>query len=568
MAVALPEDIETVCLSCERGGEDEIAEKWCHECGEGLCDSCSNYHRKCKQLNKHHIVPLAEMTEVTKLLGKLQIDVHCSLHPEELMVAYCQTDDTNCCGHCALTCHKHCDDLISIEEAAALFKQRFQKENVEKYTELLDHLTSMIEAEDNSISKTKKQINDVCAEGTSRIRKIKQILKRLVESTETVLQQKLRSSVERLQILKDFEAKILNTKKDIQLLPHLSPAHHILVWKILANESKVEYLEMKESFRNGSAVLDCKEHNDLVTAFKNLSALSDVSILTEYQPINDEIQQILQELEKPVQKKDFMKAKIKHIKTSDKNDLGVRSITTITSVAALSDNTLLFLDRGSNLVRIDTNFNITHRYKTNCPASGVCVDNEETYVHVVGDGGCHGTVTTYQLEEWKQTGSFHVPSRPWSIACTADKIITIHPTECVILDKKGHQLHSIIRIDDWYPHVAVSHDGSKLFYKDGNALVCRDMELLTELFRCASLGIASSHGISVDGDDNIYLAGNDQTGHIHQISRDGSVSRVLVRKLQSILQPNAICFNPNNDTLVVTSDTRYPDRYIEIYKFR
>ena len=247
MAFAPPEDIETICLSCERGGEEEIAEKWCHECGEGLCDSCSNYHRKCKQSYKHHIVPLSEMTEVTKLLGELQIDVHCSLHPEELMIAYCQTDDTNCCAHCALTCHKHCDDVISIEESAALFTRFFQKENVDNYTDLLDHLTAMIDAEDNSISETKKQMNDVTTEGEMRIKKIKQILERIVESTETVLQQKLRSSLKRLQILKDLEVKLQNTKKEIQLLPHLSPAHHILVWKILANESKVEYLEMKRA---------------------------------------------------------------------------------------------------------------------------------------------------------------------------------------------------------------------------------------------------------------------------------------------------------------------------------
>ena len=307
--------------------------------------------------------------------------------------------------------------------------------------------------------------------------------------------------------------------------------------------------------------MDCKEHNDLITAFKNLSTLSDVSILTEYEPINDEIQHILQELEKPVRKKDFMKAEIAHLKTLDKNDLNV---SWITSVAALSDNTLLCLDRfSSTVVRMDTNFNVTHRYKTSYHTSAFCVDNDETSVHVIGQSG---SVQTYQLKEWKQTGSFCVPSRPWSIACTADKIITIHPTECVIHDTQGNQLHSIDRKEGMYAYVAVSYDGSKLFYKDDNALVCRDMELLEEeLFRYASPDIDISYGISVDGEDNIYAIGNERTGHVHQIARDGSVSRVLIPELQLITRPYAICFNPNNNTLVVSSDLQ--DTSLEIYRF-
>ena len=586
MATATIEDESTHCCSCERVGDDTAANRWCQECSEGLCDNCSKYHRSNKLSSKHHVVPLCEMSDVAKLLSKLRIDLHCVSHPEGLIVAYCQTDDVFCCSVCIVACHKQCGDVIPIEKTVAMYTEQLQADDTERYKEIHNHITSMIIAEDHVMSEAGRSVDAALQKGANDIKALKQMLDNLYASSKTELRQKqeqvTQSAFNRQSLLREFEVKIQNAKKGLELLSKISPTQRSVVRKQLAAKTREDFTKLIKSFTAESLRLHYTKRTDIFATFKTLSTLCDVSIRTHNKPIAVAVEQIVTDLEKPipppisaqvavsVHKKDLMHADLRHVKTLTKVELGAEFITGITF---LSNNNLMFCDINKhNLVELNINYNVTNRFgggRRGPMFTGMCVTSDEICVYA----NAINEVLKYQLFGQYEISRFDISSASrhcktgygsWGVVCTVDKIITGYPDQVVVYDKQGRQLHSVSR-QGTITYPAVSTDGTKLYHADGNQLVCRKLDRLThEVFRYTSPDLKEPCGICLDGEENVYIAGS-ESGNIHQVSRDGTKGRILIPELKLIKKPFVICFNKNNNTLAVSSHAE--DTSIEIYRF-
>ena len=151
------------------------------------------------------------------------------------------------------------------------------------------------------------------------------------------------------------------------------------------------------------------------------------------------------------------------------------------------------------------------------------------------------------------------------MACNGDSIITGHITEINVYDINGRKLKTI-RKKGHTTYPALSPDGSRLYHKDNDELVCRQMNTthLDEVLRREIPGLKYPSGMCTDTSGNIYIVGCDSQ-NVVQVLPDGSNSRVLIDKFKSIQKPLCLFYNKNKDILVVASCEE--DTLMEVYKF-
>ncbi|KAM5140927.1 transcription intermediary factor 1-beta [Mantella aurantiaca] len=90
---------ETVqrCTSCE---DNAIANSYCVECTEWLCETCVEAHQRVKY-TKDHTVKVKGGTQKTS-----EYTVYCPVHKQEPLMLFCDTCDTLTCRDCQLQGHK------------------------------------------------------------------------------------------------------------------------------------------------------------------------------------------------------------------------------------------------------------------------------------------------------------------------------------------------------------------------------------------------------------------------------------------------------------------------------
>jgi hypothetical protein len=71
-----------MCDPCKRGDTETEATSWCKDCGEALCEPCTNYHTRVKILMNHKVITLEEMRKQPPKIS--DADEFCSILPGEI----------------------------------------------------------------------------------------------------------------------------------------------------------------------------------------------------------------------------------------------------------------------------------------------------------------------------------------------------------------------------------------------------------------------------------------------------------------------------------------------------
>lgn len=168
---ASDEENDIFCEPCREVGQQAIAEGYCVDCPEYLCEKCYQSHYKHNAF-KHHMLLDAKAMPKDSASRKTLVDVcveKCSVHPTKVTEFFCETCDTLGCHVCVTLDHRQCAELKHIPEIAKNF------EKLNKYSDFTQYL---LKTEDN-FSKHSKTI---AANGTilnsEMIKRVKQDLKR------------------------------------------------------------------------------------------------------------------------------------------------------------------------------------------------------------------------------------------------------------------------------------------------------------------------------------------------------------------------------------------------------
>ena len=149
---------EKLCDPCQFNTESVKAVSWCPTCEEGLCKSCEKSHRSFKISSSHVIVPLEEMDSDKMSLGFRGIN-YCSEHNGKIIEVYCVDHSRPCCTLCATLSHRRCENVISIDTAAAGIKQSTKAVDLSnELQQKSKHIDEMIENRKENIGVIEKKL--------------------------------------------------------------------------------------------------------------------------------------------------------------------------------------------------------------------------------------------------------------------------------------------------------------------------------------------------------------------------------------------------------------------------
>ena len=154
---------EKLCDPCQFNAESVKAVSWCSTCEEGLCKTCEKYHRSFKMFSNHVIVPLEEMNSDKMSLCVRGIN-YCSEHNGKIIEVYCVDHSRPCCTLCGTFSHRKCENVISIDTAAAGIKQSTKAVDLSNELQQKNkHIDEMIENRKENIGVIEKKTGEILA---------------------------------------------------------------------------------------------------------------------------------------------------------------------------------------------------------------------------------------------------------------------------------------------------------------------------------------------------------------------------------------------------------------------
>ena len=102
---------KTQCEKCE----ESLATGFCRDCGQFVCNKCTELHKKWKEFSTHQIASLSVVQkEAANLVPPTKKVMYCPKHPENILKIYCETCGELICNDCTIRLHQgHNYDLVT-----------------------------------------------------------------------------------------------------------------------------------------------------------------------------------------------------------------------------------------------------------------------------------------------------------------------------------------------------------------------------------------------------------------------------------------------------------------------
>ena len=104
------------CAACAVDGDCRPAVKFCLDCSQPICQTCVDYHRRIKLLQRDKLVD-NKNEDVVKVAKTLSSCLVCPNHADKTIEFICLDHDAFCCSTCATVDHRGCRQ---VKEVAAL----------------------------------------------------------------------------------------------------------------------------------------------------------------------------------------------------------------------------------------------------------------------------------------------------------------------------------------------------------------------------------------------------------------------------------------------------------------
>ena len=94
---------KTQCEKCEQS----LATGFCRNCGQFVCNKCTEIHKKWKELSTHQIASLTDIhKEAANLVPLAKKILYCPKHLENILKIYCETCGELICNDCTIRLHQ------------------------------------------------------------------------------------------------------------------------------------------------------------------------------------------------------------------------------------------------------------------------------------------------------------------------------------------------------------------------------------------------------------------------------------------------------------------------------
>lgn len=187
--IASPHSNAKLCDACLEEAEETIhkppvAQSFCVECRQNLCDECCKHHKKNKILKAHKIVALGSQADIAEVVKSLQSSL-CDKHPMKPLEFFCSDCKSVICMACFVGSHNFhkCSDInVLIPE----FRRQL-REDAQKVSSLIAEAAR--DSERMKVAKSDLQFQFKMAEKT--ISKRTEELKQLIDTHSKSLSDKM-----------------------------------------------------------------------------------------------------------------------------------------------------------------------------------------------------------------------------------------------------------------------------------------------------------------------------------------------------------------------------------------
>ncbi|XP_069114766.1 LOW QUALITY PROTEIN: tripartite motif-containing protein 2-like [Argopecten irradians] len=532
------------CSPCTRADVVTTPLSWCYDCGEALCEQCVSYHQRMKVLMDHTVLNLEEIRNKP---GKLaETEELCETHAGKVVEAFCFDHDRLCCLDCVTYDHKKCKKVKSLEEISTGIKSQGAVKSVaDKLKWVEDHTVAVI----NSRSSTVEELDHKKEAILSQVALLREEIEALLQQMEIKLNEELTKMhaavVERLNIQKqdfDYVYKATdNGKKILAVSEYLGTENQVFVTTQKLKKICEEYEEFVKS--ESSRVYDYSYEfvvNEIINEFtKNVLSIGRINLLRA--PNN-----IL-----PAYMKDMRIEKNLEINGKCPGDT---NHCWFTGGLFTSSEYLVLADYRNKKVKC---FNQSGSLVSSLELHGqpwdICeIANGELVVTFPDRASIcvleidqEGGITNNQGD---RSRSVEVGVGCHGIQLTEEILVTACSNEIRVIGLDGI-LQSTHPLEERGTRYAMAHKDN-FVYTDKVGLTSKGLSGVS-VFKYRHRELRSPRGFTRDHEGNFYICGMD-SNNVHQITKDGTISKVLLTAKDGIRNPYMLRFQSESTKLFLT----------------
>lgn len=531
------------CEACLRESEEEDATHLCYNCNEKMCKNCTKYHNRGQLTRTHQVSLLSEITYADLVPDQINGEF-CVHHQDIPITLFCQDHEEPCCTMCVSTSHRKCQRVESIEKAAKRTRQVFEQESFSLLVEDLEIIQHKLLDAKYDQEKLVAQI-EITADtiSTEHENAFDEVIKHL----QFLKNQYLTNMAIGLKKSKEKITKNIYTLLDgFQCASYCSKGIEESIKAENATELAVKYHEAKKCFHRLKHVEFSlmnvrieKQNPEIFQKVTSVHSFSDVRFVETTRNVKTHLEKMHLRLVSDV----VLREKI------------------------LRDGT--FLSQGQFIIS-------TANHKSKCEKFGQCViyDKCGKYLRTISTlsdpfGILYGVldiIIVFPSTKYLQAGSSHsifsfgskpikLPNEPYCITQLLHYLYVACNDKIIKINHFGRQFATF----DTGPSVKhITSTSSNIIYSNRrtNEVVAIDGQGTT-VWRYSSPGLLSPCGLSVDGDDNIYVAGK-ESDNVHVLTRDGH----FVRVFEDITRPDFMKVDKERKMCFVGSMRKY----IKVYE--
>ncbi|XP_053392534.1 uncharacterized protein LOC123562159 [Mercenaria mercenaria] len=525
--------IALTCTPCSDEGTSEEAVKYCPECDEYLCTTCTKYHRKVKASRDHKLVDREEGKHKSKV-ATLTTKIKCRQHSDRDIEMYCGAHDMVYCLMCIATEHRTCRDVTNLTDTAVTDFQQNEIDRLHEESESIKELlVDMEKMKQESVVLLKEKRKEIQ-------RRVQEIEDRMIEHIKTLSKQANVSLDETYAKVKD------ELESDIAVV----------------NRRRSEVEKVNEQLRSKTEVnqeqrfVKVKLCQQIINDAKNVHAKleSDSQVSVEFEESSNVTEQFLavKSLGKIKQARANRKKEIQQQKEINVNMQNDSNPCLIIDICQLDSGLFLLADNYNckvKLMYIDRN--VTDHFSVKGQPTGICkISNNEVAVKLntnnikllsvdtrisklrnisIRRGGNHRGMTYAAGKFWVGTSS---SVDVYNINGTFEKHVTLDTVGLTYIPRQMAVFqNSVFAADQSNGIVCFKSDGTK------NAEF-RDSRL------------ESTIGVCVSCDGTVYTI-DKLSKKIVIFSQNGKCLGELVPDVSSGSEPESLCYDDKNNCILI-----------------
>ncbi|XP_053399995.1 uncharacterized protein LOC123559142 [Mercenaria mercenaria] len=531
-------DITFACTPCSEEGSREEAVKYCPECDEYLCSTCSKCHLKMKISRDHKLVEKEKGKHESKIT-KATAKIKCREHPDRDIEMYCGTHDMVYCLMCIATEHRSCGDVTCLTDAAgSSFQQNEADRLQEEYESIKEVLTVserkkkenliLLEEKRNTIEKRLQEIEEDLVE---HIKMLSKQDKTNLNKTYYKVKEELESDITKLNRKISEMGKV---RGQFQATTEVNQENRFVQFK-LYQQSMNDAKNLHAQFEpNGQVSIDFEEITSVTGQLMEVKCLGKINAAR-------------------INKKRKIKRQ-KEINVRMQNDKE-KETCRIIDMCKLDSGACILADyHNKNVKLIDTNQNVKSHFELEGYPTGICktgrneiavkLNNDKIDVlslgtciskvrsiSIVKGGGCYG-MTYRDLKFWIGTG-----------------------TDINVYDTNGNLEKSVSVAKVAIRQMTVYQNSVYVADYNGGVVLLRSDDTIKTKFQDSKL--TSAVGICISTDGTVYAL-DQRYNAIVMFSQDGKCPGQLVPKIPSGKCPESLCYDSKNDCILIgyqSSDT-------------